>query len=343
VPSRNAKIFAVAITICALVFFLLVSAVLSPGSTGRTATYSTTSNNDSAGAAFLSGSAVYSQLGYPKEIYGYDTQYSPSIPNFTLEYLLMSFDVGPAPVMNLTQAVRVAEGYAGLSRANYSLVTAEFDPGVIANHAISYPATWDLWFAQVYHGYWLYGEGTVEASSEWVSLDATSGSILKSESFQTMEPAPGNNTLGVSASQALGVVRGLGVLQGVPPALTQGGNVTSISPRIVEFGHSFNYGYFQNPLDASLSGQDRLCWVISLSDHSGGGGWEGVFAVDTQSGKLLSTWTQQLYPGGGGFGGVGSSLILSSANNITISQETFQMSVNATGLPHTVAVAVLRV
>jgi hypothetical protein len=45
------------------------------------------------------------------------------------------------------------------------------------------------------------------------------------------------------------VVRGLGDFQNIPPVLTQGGNVTSISPRIITFESWPGFGY----LDSSVA------------------------------------------------------------------------------------------
>jgi hypothetical protein len=254
----------------------------------------------------------------------------------------MSFDVGQASVINVTQATRLAENHAGLNPANYSLAVAEFEPGVIKNHTLTYPANWNLWFAQVHHGYWLYGQGAVEASSKYVALDAVSGSVLKSQSFRTTEPVAGNYTMRVNASQALSYVRALGPLPSLSlsSALIRNGSVTSIAPRIIEFGPS-SIGFSENLFNASLSGQERLCWVITLSDHSGtgGSGSEGTFAVDAQSGELLSLSTERFVPSSPG-PPVSASLVPASAQNLTIFQETFQADVNAVGLPHSVTVKV---
>ncbi|MGH9919734.1 MAG: hypothetical protein ACRD6W_12830, partial [Nitrososphaerales archaeon] len=128
--------------------------------------------------------------------------------------------------------------------------------------------------------------------------------------------------------------------QNFSPALAQNGTVTSISPRIIKFASGANSA-LQNPINSSLNGQSRLCWVISLSreTETSAGGEQGSFAIDAQTGKLVSGWEETLFPESGP-GLVSSSMIIPSAQNITISQETFQMNVSATGLPSSVPVAI---
>jgi len=122
-------------------------------------------------------------------------------------------------------------------------------------------------------------------------------------------------------------------------ALIKNGSVSSIVPRIIELGPS-SIGFSQNLFNASLSGQERLVWVITLYYTSGIGGSGGTFAVDAQSGELLSLTTVDYVPSSPGPPYVSASLVPPSAQNITVSQETFQMDVNATGLPPSVPVEV---
>ena len=274
--------------------------------------------------------------------YGGVPPYSPDKANFTLVYQSdhFYFTVGTAetPVMNLTQAAYLAESYEGLNKANYSLVEAEFDPGTIVNGTIKSSAGWNLGFVRVYDGYWLYGLADNYGSTNFVSLDATSGVILQALGSSSTEPIAGNFTLGIDASQALAVVRGLGSFQNVPLVLTRSGNLTGISPRIIKFGSASNIGNSVdnfNYVDASVSGQYRLCWRISLFYP----GWQGVFYVDAQSGKLLGASGGIVVPESPAVG-VNASFVFPSAKNLTVAQETFQSSVNATGLPSSVPVAV---
>jgi hypothetical protein len=349
--KRGSVVFAGAV-ICTLVLYLLVSNYTSTGTSETSSLVGTSqsSSGGNSGEGLLGASAtVYSQLGYPKISYSGNngsSEYSPREPNFTAYYQIPRFvlnvgQVEAVSVMNLTRAAHLAESYAALNPANYSLAAAEFDQGVIVNGTVWSPATWNLWFTQVYHGYWLYGEGGVEASSKFVKIDAVSGSILQSESPQTTVPVAGNYTLQVNASQALSYVRALSPVPSLflSSALIKNGSVSSIEPRIIELGPS-SIGFSQNLFNASLSGQDRLCWVITLYDTSGIGGSGGTFAVDAQSGELLSLTTVDYFPSSPGPPYVSASLVPPSAQNLTVSRETFQMDVNATGLPHSVPVEV---
>ncbi len=365
--KRGSVVVAV-VVISTLVLYFMASNYLSSnpamGNKTSTATGETSnlvgnsqSSGGNPGEGLLGASAaVYSQLGYPKVFWnGYNgnnvdkgnTGYSTGESNFTAEYQMpLGLDIGQveaASVMNLTQAAHLAESYAALNPANYSLAEAEFDQGVIVNGTISYPPVWNLWFTQVYHGYWLYGEGGIEADSQYVVIDAVSGSILRSESAQTTVPVAGNYTLQVNSSQALSNVRALSPVPSLylSSALIKNGSVLSIEPRIIELGPS-SIGFSQNLFNSSLSGQERLCWVITLVDHSGigGSGSLGTFAVDVRSGEVLSLTTMEQLPGSPGPPFVSASLVPSSAQNLSISQETFQMDVNAAGLPYSVPVEV---
>jgi hypothetical protein len=161
--------------------------------------------------------------------------------------------------------------------------------------------------------------------------------------LQTPEPVAGNYTLQVNASQALSYVRALSPVPSLylSSALIKNGSVLSIVPRIIELGPS-SIGFSQNLFNASLSGQERLCWVITLADTSGigGSGSVGTFAVDAKSGEVLSLTTMEQVPASRGPPYVSASLVPPSAQNLTILQETFQMNVSAVGLPHSVPVEV---
>jgi hypothetical protein len=350
---KSASMVFAGVVVCSLVLYLLAFNYFSsnPDVGTKTSTgNSQSSSGGNSGEGLLGASAaVYSQLGYPKISYNGNngsSEYFPREPNFTAYYWIPHFaldfgQVESVPVMNLTRAAHLAESYAALDPANYSLAAAEFDQGAIINGTVSSPATWNLWFTQVYHGYWLYGEGGIEADSKYVALDAVSGSILRSESAPTTEPVAGNYTLQVNASQALSYVRALSPAPSLflSSALIKNGSVSSIEPRIIELGPS-SIGFSQNLFNASLSGQERLCWVITLYYTSGIGGSGGTFAVDAQSGELLSLTTMDYFPSSPGPPYVSASLVPPSAQNLTVSQETFQMDVNATGLPHSVPVEV---
>jgi hypothetical protein len=362
--NRSSTVFAVAI-ICTLAFYLLASVYLPPGpaaeatsstetrtttaslgttnstkSTTAVSTNQTTSESSSAETLPLNGSAIYSKLGYPILTYDGDSQYSPSKPNFTLGYQSNpAFSVGwvEIPAINITQAVHLAEDHAGLSKADYSLVDADFDPGTIVNNTMRSPAVWNLGFARVYDGYWLYGSADDNGATNLVSVDAISGSILKSSSSPGADLTLGNYTFRVSASRALASVRGLDLLN-LPAGLTKNGNVTSVDPRIVKLGLSPHTFYLYAP----ANGQYRPCWRISLSYETSYDPlypWQTVFYIDGQSGGLLAASSENVFqPGSRTF--VSTSFVSSSAQNLTVSQETFQMNTSIAGFPHSVTVEV---
>ena len=350
-----------------MVFSALLVSVLLIGAFSYQGHVSTTSNstNRSSAAQLISNdsstteysysdnvSPVYAQLGYPTLSYNGNSPYDPHDSNFTVDYRVPHFglDFGSVldvPVTNLTSAVHLAETSPRLDSSNYTLVTAEFDPGVLVNGSLWAPAAWSLWFAQTYDGFWLYGQGGADSTSAYVEIDAASGAVVKAQDYATWQPILGANyTLGLTSQEAIHALRGMGPFHNESPsqtfssALTQEGSITSISPRIMAFSSTAGIP-LQDPIDSSLNGQSRLCWLISLSYSKSdyGGGAQGTFAVDAESGAVDSGWEQGTFPESG-FGGVSSSMIVSSVKNITISQQTFQMNVSAAGLPNSVPVAV---
>jgi hypothetical protein len=241
------------------------------------------------------------------------------------------------PVLGLAQALHLAEEHAGLSQANYSLVDADFQPGTIVNDTLKSPATWSLGFARVQDGYWFFGSADDDGATNLVTLNAVSGLVLQSLSLPAAEPVLGNYSLTVSASQALATVRGLDLLN-LPDGFTESANVTSITPRIVQLGVSSHTFYLYAP----ENGQYRLCWNVSLSYETSDlpeYQWQTAFYVDGQSGQVLAASAEEVFqPGPGAV--VSASFVSSSAQNLTVSQQTFQMNTSLAGFPNPVAVDV---
>jgi hypothetical protein len=301
----------------------------------QSGTAATVASNDTELGAFAPP-AVYQGLGYPKQTVGGYINGEQVNSSYIFGYRLSKFGLDAAtvyaPVMNLSEAVMKVASAANLAPGNYSLSSAEFDPGLIVNGTVSVPASWTLMFAQVYDGFWLYG-GTTFGYSITSTVDTTTGSV-RSFSYPAPTPVPGTYKLKVSSSQALQSIRDHGAVGSVPSVLALEGNVTSMRPMIVMFGPSQYGGYFDNPLDPSLNGQERLCWVIEMTETAGpgGGGYQGTFSVDAETGQLLSAWSDQLFPASN-YGGVTGNWVLPSAKNITVSQETFQLDTQFLGQP----------
>ncbi|MGH9918244.1 MAG: hypothetical protein ACRD6W_05150 [Nitrososphaerales archaeon] len=309
----------------------------STSSTRASSSRSSQSGTYPEGQPYLNLSKIYAGLGLPKLTYSSYSPYLPSKPNYTLEYQTTgaNFQVGSVGggVISLDQAVGIAAVKAGLNPSGYSLAEADFEPGVIVNSTLSLHPEWILFFARAYDGYWLYGDVGNEAVSVEANVDALTGTVYPSgispangaSSTSSLEsnPTPANLELNVNSSAALDAVRSSS-LPGVPEALSSGGSVTFMEPRIVLFGPSSDNEAFMKPLNVSLSGQYALCWVIGLFSQTPGAGYQGIFAVDAGTGQLVSGWPQALYPNTL-FESVAGSLNYSSASNLTISQEVFQI------------------
>jgi hypothetical protein len=95
-----------------------------------------------------------------------------------------------------------------------------------------------------------------------------------------------------------------------------------------------------SPVNDSLIGRYELCWVIGLYSPTPQFGYQGTFAVDAQTGRLLSGWAQMMYPGTP-FETVGlSSTIYSSASNLSVSTERYRIDGGVVGVTGTVPVVV---
>jgi hypothetical protein len=197
-------------------------------------------------------------------------------------------------MINLTTALGYVSSSGGLSNNEtgvyYNLVEADFTSGT--------PPTWDLYFARVYEGFWLYGNYALY-SSAFVSVDALTGSIVKvSFSSEHPTPAPTSGTrfeIDVNQSQALQTFRTMSPTKEIPSELISG-NVRWIQPMIVMFGPSSWNEAFQTPADPSLSGKERLCWVIYAYSPTPENGYQGLFAVDVETGQIDSAWAMQNFP-----------------------------------------------
>jgi hypothetical protein len=128
-------------------------------------------------------------------------------------------------------------------------------------------------------------------------------------------------------------------LPDIPQALSANGSVSFEAPRVVLFGPSSNNEAFMNPLNSSFDGHYALCWVVGLFSQTPGYGYQGTFAVDAQTGELLSGWAQSLYPGLQ-IESVSGSLDYPSGSNLTTSQEVFQIDGSVAGGSGPLSVAV---
>jgi hypothetical protein len=326
------------------------SSVSSSSSSPTSASSSSQSTN---GQAYLNVPGIYADMGYPKLTYSSYSPYLPSKPNYTMEYqtTTVDFQVGSVggDVLSLNQAVDEGAEKAGLNPSNFSLAEADFEPGVIVNSTLSIHPEWILFFAQLYDGYWLWGDVGNSAVSIQVDIDALNGTASvpsvysangatpPSTSIPTI-PASGQFELNVNSSQALDAVRNSN-LSGIPEALSAAGSVTSEAPRVVLFGSSSNNEAFVNPVNSSFDGHYALCWVVTLFSPTPGYGYQGTFAVDGQTGELVSGWAQNLYPNTL-FESVVGSPNYSSGSNLTVSQEVFQIDGSVVGSLDSLSVTV---
>jgi len=294
---------------------------------------------------YMNEPAVYSSLGYPKLTYNSYSPYSPSEPNYTFTYHTpgVYLHVGniTAPVIGLAQALGLVAKDTRLNSSDFDLASADFDPGDVMNGSVSSDPSWWLFFAESYGGYWLYGECGNGAFSTAVNVDALKGTVSESSASYCAGTTPPIGTsfeLKTSSAGALSKVRAAS-LSGVPAALERNGTITLMEPRIVTFGPSSDNAAFQSPLNASYSGTTKLCWVIQLYSPVPLWGYQGTFAVDAETGELVTGWAQQLYPATP-YSYVLGSPIYSSANDLDVSTEAFQISGEVVGTSGSVPVTI---
>jgi hypothetical protein len=311
--------------------------------TGSTTSSYSTGSQSSKGQAYPNVSAVYANLGYPKVTYADYFTYLPSKSNFTMEYHGLDFGLENASVIGLNQAVALAIGGLNLT-VPLQLGYATFYPGTIVNGTLAIHPRWYLFLAATYDGFWTYGsfgDGAFAIERDIDALNGTDPSVNVNSGIDLSSyPSSGHYELDVNSSRALATLRAEGTtIKGVPAALTENGTVLFIEPRIVLLGPTSNNAAFQNPLDSSLSGQKRLCWVIQLYSPTPGAGYQGTFAVDAETGRLVSGFAQNLFPNTL-IETVSGSLDYSSARNLTISQEVFHVNGSIIGRSGMVPVVV---
>jgi len=254
-------------------------------------------------------------------------------------------DIGTlaAPVINLTQAVGIGASYGKLDPSNYSLAEAYFQPGEIVNNTLVSDPNWELFFSRIYEGFWLYGD--VGQFPESVSVDVDALSAIASNLYKNLTALPTSGEtfhLNINSTQALSEVRSTANISGIPSALIENGSLVSLEPRIVLFGPSSNNEFFLNPLNSSLSGQKRLCWIVSLTSPVPQFGYQGEFAVDAETGKIDSAGAQNLFPDTPIYT-VEDSLNFSSAKGLEVSNEKFGINGSLIGASGTVFIDVQNV
>jgi hypothetical protein len=304
---------------------------------------------DQLGQTYFPSNPIYRQAGYPEIAYNGWLQYSPSLPNYTV-YLRtlqapgVSFKLGTlrVPVINFSAAIRLATFTANLDPTRYNLVLAYFGLGFIVNETLYDHPQWSFYFARVYENFWLYGSYAAGSSvcSAVISVDAFNGTV-RSDGLTGNDPylpTSGEHfEFKVNATEALQTVR-MSDLKDVPKTLTANGTVRMIEPRIILLGPGSN-GAFENPLDTSLSGKKRLCWIIELYSPFPEYGYFGTFAVDVETGKLVTENAEaglphlQYYT-------VNGAVIDSSAHNVTVSEQSLPIDGRIVGRSGTVPLIV---
>lgn len=323
-----------------------VSSRTSAGSTNAAST--TTSANGTLSPywspqPYLNASAAYASLGYPMAFYDYyTTPYLRSEPNYTMFYQSQSignFDIGTveADAISLDEAVDIAAAHAGLGPTNYTLGQATFVYGDIFNGALTDHPYWYLDFAEIHDGYWIYGNEGPQLLSVEVTVDALDGTIQHMEGDKLNLPNTGQFDMKVNASEALQIVRDSNIT-GVPPEVTRNGTVAFLEPRVVVPNEYPETSW----LDSALPGHSELLWIVGLEYPSTQSVEEGAtFAVDASSGQLIGGPS-----GAGGFGNpqpggaVSGSLVLSSARNLSVSQQAFHVNGSLIGKAGSIPVIV---
>ena len=295
-----------AVVLIAVMIVLILAGVaiylfpLKPTQTIYTTSTSPTTTAASNATDFYPSNPVYLQLGYPKITDGEGHPYSPRFANYTVSIgtSVNRFMLGTlvSPVLNYTSALKIAASAANVDPTKYSLMEGYISSGGILNETLYWRPSWSFTFARTYQDFWLWGFGS---DSGTVTVDALNGTIIWIGGFMEDDsnlPKPDDHfELKVSMTEALNIVRSSN-LTGVPRELTENGTVSMIEPRITFLGPDSKFGYLQNPLDPSLSGEKRLCWLIQLSSLHPGYGYQGMVVVDAENGRIVADYAEQNLP-----------------------------------------------
>jgi len=285
------------------------------------------------GLPYFNASAVYASVGFPMILYsssGTFIPYATSEPNFTLQVKLGTLDYYPgyanilAPVIGLKEAVSLGTAAAKLDPVNYTLAEAIFYPGLASSSGLLSDPEWHLFFEQIYAGYWVlywdWGCCPIEAD-----VDALNGTVVVKGAPVSNLPEPGRYDLNVSSSTALATVRALNLTD--DPALTKNGTVGSMAPYVVFPGIS----PLTQWVNTSLVGERGLAWIIGLGYETPCCSHGGTFAVDVQTGQFLGDSLIDGISTPPMIGYVNTSLVFSTARNMSVSQETYPLNASAIG------------
>jgi len=315
------------------------SVTVTTTSTKTTTTVMPVNESSSPACAGVAGQfleeGLYSQFGYPKISYDTSGPYWISTPDGYL------FQLGTmqTPLMNLCGALGIAVSTLHLDPSNYTLAVAGVSDGSTNDGVVSEPPGWIFFFARTYQGFWLDGTvGNVTDNggfSASIGVDAINGTTDTPYFDLSSLPASGEHySLTFNASQALQILRQSNESV-IPHSLAVGGTVTSIFPRIALLGNpADNSSYFGPVLNASISGQKRLCWIIHLRSYS----YQGYFGVDAETGQILvakvgpthpsqSPGTRTVY-----FSGPFAAIDYQDSQNITVAQQSFRANGSILGI-----------
>ena len=352
--SKKRKSISVAtrvLIVAALIAVVAVGAYLNT-TLNRSTTTSTTSTSETlstiscrestesgtaSSSAFLQTPAVYKSLGYPKIYTGpFYAPYTASEPNFTVSYQENStnFQLGylvNSSVLDLNQAVSLATSCANVDPSNFTLSSAIFSQGSVTNATLTTDPSWGLSFAKIFGNYWYFGEFGTDYSCLTANVDALTGSVssVQFDNSCSVSPPQGYQ-LKVNSTQALQAVRSAN-LTGVPQDLLRNGTVTSLDLRVLLLGPSSQNFFFQKPYKASLSGQFRLCWVVSLYSPVPQYGYQGTFAVDAEDGQLDAGGVQNMFPSTLFEHVSGSANYSSASGGLSVANESLKVSNSIVG------------
>ncbi len=192
--------------------------------------------------------------------------------------------------INLSKAICTAINKLNIS-PEYKITVILFSPGHIVNNTVIRDPEWYIYFMRYHEDYPIIGSLRYNASIE-VSVNARTYEVINVEmDNETIQPITRDFRVGISKDKAVDTARNYLLSKGI--SVTSHELNVSAYLAILRFSRNASIWYLREPLDPSVLGQYRLCWIIVFKR---GVYMAYVVVVDAETGKPLAMYDYVSFP-----------------------------------------------
>ncbi len=192
---------------------------------------------------------------------------------------------------NLTRALEKVVGKLNIS-PEYKVKIAYFIPGEIVNNSIVRDPQWSIYFVRYYKGHPVIGALPHNASIH-VIVNARTYEILNVEiDNETTRPINNLSQPRISMDEALEIAKQYLESKGINTSNCSQECINA-SLGILRFSEKAKIWYLREPLDKSVLGKFRLCWIVVFRTHPLAG---YIVIVDAETGRILAVHDYVRFP-----------------------------------------------